>query len=46
MAGVGLNRLKITDWMAMAGAVLSLVIKTNTDANKCDLKMSKLGYLS
>ena len=25
MAGIGWNRLKITDWTAMAGAVLALV---------------------
>ena len=26
MAGIGWNRLKMTDWMAMAGAVSALVL--------------------
>ena len=48
MAGIGWNRMKMTDWMAMAGAVSALVLTGEWGAeNKLmDIATSRLNIIT
>ena len=46
MAGIAWNRLKLTDWMAMAGAVLALVCLQKCVNPEIPLAKKKPGFVN